>query len=643
MQAAMESMAIQIRDTAAQPGAAMPALLQPLLRSALAQPRALALRGSGQSLDYTDLCGSIERIASGLHALGVRPGDIVALSAEREPGTVMLILGVLRAGGVCMPLDMSLPAPRLRGMLDDARPRLLVTADARHAMWPRNVPRCERGELEARGVSAPRAPSGGAEAAYVLFTSGSSGRPKGVLMRSAVLTALIGWHMAHPRLGAPARTLQYMPYGFDVAFHEILSTVAVGGTLILASEAERRDPWALLALLSRERLERVFLPAAALQALAEAVAGGAPAPPALRDVVTGGEQLRVTPAIRALFAAMPGSVLHNHYGPTETHTVAAHELSGNPETWQELPPIGKPLPHARVRVVDTALNTLAPDIEGELLLGGACLATGYLHRERLTAERFIEHDGARWYRTGDRVRASADGTLTFLGRLDEQIKFHGHRIEPAEIEVVLSRHPSVAQAAVVVATSGHGERLVAHLITRSAYSDNTALAASLLEHCRKHLPPWMVPQHFIAHAALPQTATGKIDRRALAREEQEKSIAWPEQAPLGEQLRAVWAQLLDRAELGLHANLFDEGARSLTVVRALTEMRRHGIHALSPAQIYEFPTIAGQLALLTAAPEAAVAAHAPHMRGAHASGVVQRAALARFARSGSKPTREGGT
>jgi amino acid adenylation domain-containing protein len=613
-----------------------PLLLQPLLRSALVEPGALALRGGAQALDYADLSGSVERIAAGLHALGMCPGDIVALGAQREPGTVMLILGVLRAGGVCMPLDLSLPAARLSGMLDDARPRLLVAAGDPRIPWPRHLPRCERGELEARGVGAHPAPAGGAEAAYLLFTSGSSGRPKGVLMRSAALAALIGWHMAHPRLGAPARTLQFAPFGFDVAFQEMLSTFACGGTLVVADDEARRDPWKLLALLNGERIERVFLPVAALHALAEAVGARGEVPSALRDVITAGEQLRITPAVRALFAALPDCVLHNHYGPTETHVVTAHELHGDPQTWPELPQIGRALPHVRTRVVDASLNPVPRGEQGELLLGGECLAIGYLHRDRLTAERFIRHEGARWYRTGDRVREREDGAFEYLGRVDEQIKLDGYRIEPAEIESVLVRHPAIEQAAVVLSDGAQGKRLVAHVVARAGNHDETALRGQWRAHCRAQLPAWMVPQEFVIHAALPHTASGKLDRQALAREGERTPIVWPEQAPVREQLRALWSQLLERKQLDAHVNLFDEGARSLTVVRALTELRRHGFDSVTAAHLYEHPSIAAQAAWLEAAPVAA-AAQAARLRGAQATGAVQRAALAKFA----KPNREG--
>lgn len=629
MQTAMDSSAMQT-DAAMHALTPSPLLLQPLLRAASARPHALALQGNAQALDYADFSGSVERIAAGLHALGVRPGDIVALGAQREPETVMLILGVMRAGGVCMPLDLSLPAKRLRGMLDDARPRLLVAAEDPRLKWPRRLPRCERGELEARGVGAPSAPACHAEAAYLLFTSGSSGRPKGVLMRSAALAALIGWHMAHPRLGTPARTLQFAPFGFDVSFQEMLSTFASGGTLVVADGEARRDPWKLLALLNGERIERVFLPVAALHALAEAVSAGGELPNALRDVITAGEQLRITPAVRALFTVLPDCVLHNHYGPTETHVVTAHELRGDPNAWPELPPIGRPLPHARARLAGAGLKPVARGEEGELLLGGECLAVGYLHRDRLTAERFIQHEGARWYRTGDRVRELQDGALEYLGRLDEQIKLDGYRIEPAEVESVLVRHAAVTQAAVVLSDGAQGKRLVAHVVTRAGSPDEAVLRGQWRAHCRAQLPAWMVPQEFVIHAALPHTASGKLDRRALAREGERTPIAWPEHAPVREQLRALWSQLLERKQLDAHANLFDEGARSLTVVRALTELRRHGYNSITAAHLYEHPSIAAQAAWLEAAPVAA-ATQAARLRDAQVTGAVQRAALAKFA------------
>jgi acyl-coenzyme A synthetase/AMP-(fatty) acid ligase/aryl carrier-like protein len=445
-------------------------------------------------------------------------------------------------------------------------------------------------------------------------------------MRSAVLGHLVAWHVAHPRLGHAVRTLQFAPLSFDVSFQEMLVTFAVGGTLVLPTEAERRDPYALLALIARQRVERIFLPYVALQALAEAVATGGQMPSTLRDVVTAGEQLRVTPAIRTLFAGLDGGVLHNHYGPTETHVVTAHELEGDAANWPELPPIGQPLPHVRVRLVDDSLRDVDAPAEGELLLGGDCLAAGYIHRADLTAERFIELDGERWYRTGDGVCDTGNGVLAYRGRLDQQIKLDGFRIEPAEIESVLGRHPGVAEAVVVAVDDAQGRRLVAHVVPRDAQTDETVLLRELRAHGEQWLPAYLQPHAFVVVPLLPLTASGKIDRRALANANTAPPLTWQEDAPLQQQLRGLWQQLLGLVEIDVQQNLFDLGARSLTVVRALTELRRRGFHTLSAAQIYEHPSVARLASLLSDAP-----AVVPSAADELARGNRQRAALARFA------------
>ncbi|HEU4664108.1 MAG TPA: non-ribosomal peptide synthetase [Dokdonella sp.] len=593
------------------------ALLAPLL--AHARHATPALRGSDGELDYPALFARAAAHADALRAAGVVVGDVVALPAQRSAETIATILACIASGAAYLPLDLDFPAARLDAMLDDARPRCFYgAADAR---VPARVARVE----PAREVQAPplRADVVG-ELAYVLFTSGSTGRPKGVAMRSAAVGALIDWHRTHPRLGRAARTLQFAPLGFDVSFQEIFSTFATGGCLVLPDEAERRDPYALLALLARERIERLFLPYVGLQALAEAVAAGGTRPQALRDVVTAGEQLRITPAIRALFAALPDAVLHNHYGPTETHVVTAHELAGDPAAWPDLPPIGAPLPHVRVRIADAALAPLADGDEGELLLGGDCLAAGYIHRPELTAERFVELDGERWYRSGDRARVVAGGVLECHGRLDDQLKIDGFRVEPAEIEAALCRHPAVAEAIVVAADAAGGRRLVAHVVARDARIDAQALGAGLRAHCAASLAQYLVPHAVEVHAALPLTASGKIDRRALAAASAAAPLRWLEDESLPNQLLDLWKQLLGVDHLDVEANLFEHGARSLLVVRALTELRRHG-HVLGVAQAYEHPTVAAQAAALCAAPPAAGGAGVERARGD-----AQRAAFARF-------------
>jgi amino acid adenylation domain-containing protein len=604
------------RTVRAAPFATQNELIDPIVAQAGRVPSAPALRCGGVELSYAEVLGRIAQVGGALDELGVGPGDLCALSSERTPETLVLLLAIVARGAAYLPLDRDQPDARLAAMLADARPQIAIVDRALHARLPPGVawsdwpsPAAPRRELAVQ-------PSGAL--AYVLFTSGSTGRPKGVAMQTAAVAALIDWHRAHRRLGQPARTLQFAPLGFDVSFQEIFSTLATGGTLVLPGDAERRDPWRLLEFIERERIERLFAPFVALQALAEAALDAESGASSLRDVLTAGERLRITPALRAFFAARRGCVLHNHYGPTETHVVTAHELDGDPARWPELPPIGKPLPHVRVRL------EAGDGGDSELLLGGGCLAAGYVGQPQLTAERFVDRGGARWYCSGDAVRRLPGGELDYRGRLDDQVKVDGRRIEPAEVEAALCRHAAVAEAAVVVRRHGVGTHLLANVVLRDAMCDTAHIQAELGKYCASVLPNYMVPASFAFHAVLPVTASGKVDRRALQEPAARGAIVWDDAAPLERQLVALWRQLLGVESVTVAANVFDLGARSLTVVEALTELRRRG-HVLSVAQVYENPSAAAQALLLRAHHDAPAAPADDRARRA-------REAFARFAR-----------
>ncbi|TXC66431.1 AMP-binding protein [Piscinibacter aquaticus] len=422
----------------------------------------------------------------------------------------------------------------------------------------------------------------------MLFTSGSTGTPKGVAMGALPLRHLIAWHAAHPRLGQPACTLQFAPLSFDVHFQEILSTVACGGTLVLLPDARRRDPAQLHAAIVEHGVQRLFLPYVALQMLAEASREDPPR--CLREVVSAGEQLQVTPAIRALFRALPDAQLHNHYGPTESHVVTAHELTGDAADWPEIPPIGKALPHVRLALADAEQEGGVET--GELLIGGETLAHGYIGREDLTGERFRAdpaEPGHRWYVTGDLVRRDAEGIVTYLGRADGRVKVDGFRIEPGEIELALMRHPSVRDAVVTAPViPGAGRQLVAHVVLRQPVAD---LPAALRSHLRGQVPDYMVPVRYVVLERLPTTPSGKINRRGLPLPE-------PEPAPTAtadpaEMARELWCQLLGVSGIAPDQNLFDLGARSLMVLRFVARLRELGIDGLSVTDIYDRPTLRG--------------------------------------------------
>ncbi|UZG49710.1 non-ribosomal peptide synthetase/type I polyketide synthase [Caldimonas thermodepolymerans] len=556
----------------------------------------------GDTLDYRALAAAVTARAREMSAAGLRAGDRVALAATRSIATVVDILAAVEAGVGYVPLDLGYPADRLAAMLEDARPRTVLGE-------PEALARLEAATGKLPTLAAP-APPGlatfGAEPdlTYVLFTSGSTGRPKGVAMGARPLRHLIAWHAEHPRLGQPAVTLQFAPLSFDVHFQEIFSTLACGGTLVLVDDARRRDPARLCQVLLEQRVERIFLPYVALQMLADAAREVLPRH--LRDVVSAGEQLQVTPAIRWLFGQLADAVLHNHYGPTESHVVTAHELHGDPDTWPVIPPIGRALPHVQLALRDGDGGALI-DAEagtGELLLGGDTLAHGYLGREDLSRERFrddIPGLSGRWYTTGDLVQRDADGTCTYLGRADQQLKVDGFRIEPGEIEVVLMAHEAVREAVVTAPElPGIGKQLMAHLVLRPGHADTPQLSATLRAHLRERLPEYMVPVRYMVLERLPTTPSGKIDRRHLPLPEVDPGTP----ADAATLVHRLWEELLGVPGIPEDANLFELGAKSLLVLRFVTRLREAGVQGLSVADVYDRPTIAGIRSVLEGWPQA---------------------------------------
>jgi amino acid adenylation domain-containing protein len=527
-------------------------------------PEATAVVGlDGDNLTYRELRERARQLAGQLRRMGVTPGDRVAFALDRSLELPVTVLGILDSGAAYVPIDPTWPEERRALMLEDARVRTVLSGDA-----PRGV--------STLGGNFVRSAISAEDLAYVLYTSGSTGRPKGVAMRHGALAQLIAWQTAS--LPGAARTLQYTSPSFDVSFQEMASTWAAGGTLVLISDETRRDPAALLARLRDEKIERLFLPFVALQQLAEA-ARGAALPESLREVVTAGEQLRITPAIADFFARLPGARLHNHYGPSETHVVTALTLEGDPTAWPALPVIGRPVAGARVYVVDLDGRPAAIGAPGELLLGGALLARGYLDRPRLTAERFVPDpfsgtSGARLYRSGDLARWRPDGTLEFLGRIDAQVKIRGYRVEPGEIEAALAAHPQVAAAVVVPRDEPGGRRLVAWVV---AVDGETIDPRGLRTFLAGRLPDFMVPSAIVPVASFPLTPSGKVDRRALSRRapgllDGAAEFIAPRTAT-EEVLARIWAEVLGVERVGATDHFFDLGGHSLLGTRVAARVR----------------------------------------------------------------------
>lgn len=406
-------------------------------------PDAVAVVFDNEELTYRELNECANQLGHYLRSLGVGPDSRVGLCVERSPDLVIGILGILKAGGAYLPLDIEYPSQRLEFILSDAKVECLVTQKPLLDRLPDTSCRLiclDGGEYLATANSNLPVRGDSEQLAYVLYTSGSTGQPKGVAMPHRALANLIDWHGRDSRLRQPAKTLQLASCNFDVSFQEMFTTWCYGGTLVLARDGVRRDPKVLWDVIVKSRIERLFLPYITLQQLATLDNF---ASSQLRDIVSAGEALQLPAEIRHMVRELNNCYLHNHYGPTETHVVTTHVLSDDIESWPLAAPIGRPVTNTRTYVLDTNRQPVPIGVPGELYLGGDSLARGYLHRPDLTDEKFVtdpfsNDQNARLYRTGDLCRWCADGNLEFLGRTDDQVKLRGFRIELGEIESVLN-------------------------------------------------------------------------------------------------------------------------------------------------------------------------------------------------------------
>jgi amino acid adenylation domain-containing protein len=479
------------------------------------------IRGD-RSLTYEELGRGADRLAHALRLEGVT-GQPVGVFFERGFDIAVAVLGVLKAGCAYVPLDPAYPDERLAAMVRDSGTPVLLTEKALLDRIP--LPHGTRAVVLEDALSAvgdappPAAPEVGPDTlAYVIYTSGSTGVPKGVAMPHGPLANLIDWQCEQSSCGTGDRTLQFSALSFDVSFQELFSTWASGGALVVADDATRLSWQALIELLNSASVRRMFLPFVALQAIAAHACSVGMWPASLREVVTAGEQLQVTPAVRALFQHLDGAVLVNQYGPSETHVVTSLELGGDPREWPDQPSIGRPIANAEAYVLDEHLRPQQPGRAGELCIGGPVLAQGYLGMPEATAARFRSvpglAGGGRIYRTGDLVELRRDGTIQFLGRLDGQVKIRGHRVETGEVEAHLRTLPDVADAAVVVREGAGG---VKQLVAFCVPAHGAELVASVIRRSLSvRLPGHMIPSSIRPLPALPLTSSGKVDRRTLA-------------------------------------------------------------------------------------------------------------------------------
>jgi amino acid adenylation domain-containing protein len=569
-----------------------------------------------QQLTYQELNSQANQLANYLQKLGVAPDVPVGIYLERSVAMVVGLLGILKAGGSYVPLDPSYPQDRLTYMLANSQVKVLIGSQQLVTGLPKSDTQVVYLDTDWSKIDRENSENLGSEVrldhlGYTIYTSGSTGLPKGVAMTQRALCNLIAWQIAQPTANPRAKTLQFTPISFDVSFQEIFATCCAGGTLVLVTNEIRRDPFALLNLLDRARIERLFLPFVALQQLAEAAVNRQSFPQQLREVITAGEQLQITPAIRKFFGNMPDCSLHNHYGPSESHVVTSFTLTNPVENWSVLPPIGRPIANTQLYVLDSQMQPVPIGVAGELYIGGDCLARAYFQRPDLTAEKFIPNpfdlsqesqsgQGQRLYKTGDLVRYVHDGNIEYLGRIDNQVKIRGFRIELGEIETLLSEHPTIVQATVVARedTPGH-KQLVAYYVTTDPESLHPGDLNSQIDELRSFIsqkvPSYMVPTFFVLLSALPMTPSGKVDRRALPapnniRQLDTRLVTSNDRLEL--QLTKMWEQVLKIQPIGIEDNFFDLGGHSLLAVKLIAKIEQVWNQKLPLATFLAAPTIA---------------------------------------------------
>jgi amino acid adenylation domain-containing protein len=572
-------------------------------------PDAVAVVFEGEQLTYLQLNAKANQLAHHLQSLGVEPDVPVGICVERSIEMVVGILGILKAGGAYVPLDRSYPEERIAFMLENAQVRVLLTQRQLIESLPLHQASliCLDTDWQVIARQSEENPAIGVtpdNLAYVIYTSGSTGKPKGVTMSHHSLSNLIQWQVENSTASIGTKTLQFSPISFDVSFQEIFSTWCAGGTLVLILEEIRRDPVQLLRFLASEEIARLFLPFVALQQLAEVADGHEAVPTSLREVITAGEQLKITRQIANWFTKLKNCTLHNQYGPSESHVVTAFTLTDSPSYWPALPPIGRPIANTQIHILDAQLQPVPIGVPGELYIGGIALALCYLNRPDLTDQRFIPNPftnkpGERLYKTGDKARYLPDGNIEFLGRIDYQVKIRGFRIELGEVEAMLAQHPQVQEAVVICREDIPGNKYLAAYVVPKVEALSSASSPTISElrsFLKAKLPDYMVPGAFVFLEAMPLTPNGKVDRRALpapdsSRRELEDKFVAPS-TPTEEIVAAIWAEVLGLQQVGINDNFFELGGHSLLATQIISRIREAFKIELPLRHLFEAPTIA---------------------------------------------------
>ncbi|NEO86257.1 MAG: amino acid adenylation domain-containing protein [Spirulina sp. SIO3F2] len=559
-------------------------------------PEAIAVRFGNDQLTYQVLNQKANQLAGYLQAQGVQTEQLVGLCCDRSLEMLVGLLGILKAGATYVPIDPAYPRDRITWVLEDAQISLLLTQAHLQDELPETSAQMIRLDADWGAIAAAHSGTVNITSdvtptnlAYIIYTSGSTGKPKGVQLQHQSVVNFLLTMGEQPGLNADDLLLAVTTLSFDIAVLELFLPLTVGATVLLASRAQARDGNALLQLL---QTENVTVMQATPTTWSMLLAMGWQGSPQLK-ILSGGEAL--TPALAERLAPKVKE-LWNMYGPTETtiwSSISAIDAQTKTIT------IGQPIANTQLYVLDANLQQLPIGAPGELYIGGAGLARGYINRPELTAERFIPNPfvpGERIYRTGDLAKWRPDGRVECLGRVDYQVKVRGFRIELGEIEAVLTQHPDVKEAVVVVRENELGEKNLCGYFSPvpGIEPESYDRLADVRELLRSQLPDYMVPSQFMVLPALPLTPNGKIDRKALPQPDIASQMAANYAAPcttVERQLAEIWAEVLGLNQVGLHDNFFDLGGHSLLAAHLLSEIEQQLDYAVSLGTLFQHPTL----------------------------------------------------
>ncbi|MEG4112410.1 MULTISPECIES: amino acid adenylation domain-containing protein [unclassified Microcoleus] len=562
-------------------------------------PDRLAVVCENQQLTYRELNARANQIADYLQQLGVKSEELVGICAERSVDAIAGMLGILKAGGAYLPLDPTMPKERLALMLQDAGVAVLLTQQQLIENLPKTQAKILCLDAEIPSVSpSPSPPLSPENLAYVIYTSGSTGTPKGVAIEHRSLLNYL--YSIQERLNLPsgASFATVSTLAADLGNTVIFPALCTGGSLHIISQERATDPEAIAAYFQQHAIDCLKIVPSHLKALLTAADPAQVLPK--KRLILGGEALSWN-LLETIEKYAPDCSVFNHYGPTEaTVGVLAYPIKDRENCISETVPLGRPINNAQIYLLDSHLQPVAIGVSGELYIGGLSLARGYLNKPQLTEEKFIlnpfdTEPGSRLYKTGDLARYLLDGNIEFLGRTDSQVKLRGFRIELGEIEAALSQHSAVVREAVVLLLENEpgNQRLVAYVVP----ARESAIAINeLRSFLKEKLPEYMVPSAFVVLKALPLTANGKIDRRALpAPEEARADLAdtfVPPSTPIEKMLAEIWAELLGLKKVGIYDNFFDLGGHSLLITQLLAKVRDSFQKELPLRRFFEAPTIA---------------------------------------------------